>query len=344
MKALLLAAGKGERLRPQTLQLAKPALPLLNVPMLGYATYLLELLGAKEFIINTHHLPESIETAARQIISRKFPLQFSFEKEILGSGGGLARAMRLAGPTNDPLLVANADAVMLLKEPGSIVTMLESHRKSGAIATLLLSPFPSAAESFGGVYVDKDSRIKKFSKTKIVDSSLVPWHFTGILILEPTILTGLSEDPSNLLYDILQPRMDKGELVNSVIVKDGAWFETGNLRDYLATTQSLLEILGGESPLKFNLIKILDRYTPNWWKGWRLPSAKSGALLASLPWPDRIHVDDFAVIGGEAMIGEGVNLKRSVIAGAAIIDPGKSIQSQFIVARSERDQSEGLKE
>ena len=145
-----MAAGKGERLRPQTLQLAKPALPLLNVPMLAYSTLYLELLGAKEYLINTHHLPATVEDAARQVLPRKASLKFSFETEILGSGGGLAQALRMSGATTGPILIANADAILLLPEPEKIQELLQTHVASGALATFLVCPFPPAAETLGG--------------------------------------------------------------------------------------------------------------------------------------------------------------------------------------------------
>ncbi|MEK6556075.1 MAG: sugar phosphate nucleotidyltransferase, partial [Bdellovibrionota bacterium] len=66
MKAMILTAGLGTRFRPHTDKLAKPALPFLNIPLMGYSLFHLESLGIKDLVLNLHHLPQTIRAVAAQ--------------------------------------------------------------------------------------------------------------------------------------------------------------------------------------------------------------------------------------------------------------------------------------
>src|SRR6187402_2717354 len=94
MKAMILCAGLGTRLRPHTEKLAKPAIPFLNIPLLGYSLFHLETLGLSTLVANTHHLPETVKKAALfATVGSKYKTFFTEEQpEILSSGGGIWRA------------------------------------------------------------------------------------------------------------------------------------------------------------------------------------------------------------------------------------------------------------
>ncbi len=328
MIALLFAAGRGERLRPLTDKIAKPAIPFLNVPMMGFPLFYLEQAGLKALLVNTHHLPQTVETCIKGLVRWRTKLQFSHEEgTILGSGGGLAKASKLAANAQD-IVIANADAVCLFEDREIIKRLLETHKTTHAIATLLLSPFPKGAkESFGGVYTDGSGRVRKFSKTKLSDANLAAWHFTGYMVVNQKVFSGLSEAPSNLLYDVLQKRMDQGEVVSSLIDQSALSFETGNSQDYLRSTKECLEILTEPSSQQKTLIRILDRFTPGWWKGWR---SGGPLVLGSLPWPEELSVSEFAVFSSETLFPEKIHLERSVVTAQAQIEPGSHLKDKLI--------------
>ncbi|MGE0764642.1 MAG: NDP-sugar synthase [Bdellovibrionales bacterium] len=335
MNALIFAAGRGERLRPFTDKIAKPAIPFLNVPMMGYPIFYLEKAGVKNFIFNTHHLPATIESSARQLCGKRAGVLFSPEQpEILGSGGGLAKAVSVYPQlAKDDLLIANADMVALYENPQVVTDLLRRHRESGALATLLVCPFPNAKESFGGVYADTQGQVRRFSKTALTDPNLKPWHFAGFMVVSPLAWQGLSTQPSNLFYDIFQKKIDQGGKVIVLTVPATAWYETGNLKDYLASTEAALKLLATPSPTQRTLIQILDRFTPGWWKGWRTMGEKSDSyLLCSLPWPDRIKVTGFAVVGPQALLGSQVHVNRSVISGEVTLKDSAEVQHDLILS------------
>lgn len=337
MQALIFAAGKGERLRPHTDILAKPAIPFLNVPILGYPLFYLQQAGINEVMINTHHLPVTIQRAAETLAGKKINVAFSHEpNEILGSGGGLAQAVQLAKTkVADDLVIVNGDMVALYSNTKIVNDLMKRHKDSNALATLLVCPFPNAKESFGGVYADQLAQVKQFSKTKLNNPSLTAWHFTGLMIVNREVWQGLSTKPSNLLYEILQPKIDQGAKVMTLTLEKTDWFETGNAPDYLNATEKALKILATPSVQQQTLIQILDRYSPGWWKGWRLPTNDDGYLLCSLPWPDRMKVTGFAVAGPLALISSHVHLERSVVAGFATLEEKTHLKNKLLVVKDE---------
>src|SRR6185312_3491165 len=92
MRALILSAGLGERLRPLTLRRAKPAVEFLNMPMLAFPYFWLDSVGLSDAVFNTHYLPETVRHAAMHVVRPSTQLHFTHEDAILGSGGGIWNA------------------------------------------------------------------------------------------------------------------------------------------------------------------------------------------------------------------------------------------------------------
>src|SRR5262245_41490521 len=110
MKAMILAAGYGTRLRPVTYTLPKPLVPLCNQPLIGWAAEALIAAGVRELIVNVHHLAEAIEGYLRTHYLGEAEFHFSFEKDILGTGGGVRRVRSLLENETGFFLV-NGDTV-----------------------------------------------------------------------------------------------------------------------------------------------------------------------------------------------------------------------------------------
>src|SRR5438552_12706134 len=109
MKAMILAAGFGTRLRPITYLLPKPMVPLCGQPLIAWSIEALMPTGVRDFIVNLHHLPDAI----RRDLPSRFPdahFDFSFEPEILGTGGGVRKVRTRLEDENEFLLV-NGDSV-----------------------------------------------------------------------------------------------------------------------------------------------------------------------------------------------------------------------------------------
>jgi mannose-1-phosphate guanylyltransferase len=147
---MIVAAGRGTRLAPLTDLLPKPAVPVRGIPLIAYQLALLAHHGVREVVVNTHHLADRLEDAARRHCPPGVTLIFSREHELLDTGGGIRRVAAFLRES-DPCLLIGGD--MLLDV--DLGALSSAHRERGAAVTLLLREDPRQA-SFGSIAVDRD--------------------------------------------------------------------------------------------------------------------------------------------------------------------------------------------
>src|SRR5689334_8889362 len=132
MNAMLLAAGFGTRFKPVTFTLPKPLVPVCNKPLIGWPIESFLAHGVHEFVINLHHLPDAI----RDYLPRAYPrarFEFSFEEEILGTGGGVRRARKWLEGEED-FFLANGDTIQSVP----VDALRRARREHDAVAALTL--------------------------------------------------------------------------------------------------------------------------------------------------------------------------------------------------------------
>ena len=242
MKAMLLAAGRGTRFRPYTDKVAKPAISFLNLPLLAFPLYLLEMLGVSEVIINSHHQPDSLQQAVATILPMlKANVHFSHEPVLLDSGGGLKNVKSFfAGEEN--FLLANADSLMLFPHALGLQNFWQQHRQSSALASLLICNHPGVGSQFGGVWVDKEMGVMDIGKVPPANHSQV-FHYTGFLALNHQIFKFMPEQNIfHIFTDLLVPALRKGQQIKTYY-EDIAWFETGDIQSYEQASRRCLEQL-----------------------------------------------------------------------------------------------------
>ncbi|MFC1836077.1 NDP-sugar synthase [Thermodesulfobacteriota bacterium] len=193
MKAMILTAGLGTRLRPLTLERAKPAIPLLGRPLVTSLMEGLAQFGVDRFRLNLHHLPRTIESIFEHPNQRRLRVSFSHEPEILGTAGGLkANESFLAGGS---FVLANGDIVMDFP----LNEALRFHKERGALATMLLYP-QSRPYRYYPMRIHSDGRLCNF-KSRNADGEPTDqaYVFTGVHILEPEIFDYI---PAGCFYEI----------------------------------------------------------------------------------------------------------------------------------------------
>src|SRR6476620_6025302 len=135
MKAMILAAGFGTRLFPLTIDRTKPAIPFLNKPLVGYVAEYVAKFGFKEVVVNLHHQPESVMEALGDGSEYGVKIHYTLEKpEILGTAGALDNARHLL--EDDTFLIVNGKIITDI----DLSKAIRAHKKSGAIATMVLLP------------------------------------------------------------------------------------------------------------------------------------------------------------------------------------------------------------
>jgi mannose-1-phosphate guanylyltransferase len=345
MNALLLSAGLGTRFRPLTERVAKPAIPFLNIPLLGYSLYYLESIGLQNLVFNTHHLPQSVERAASgSTHGRDYRVSYSHEPIILGSGGGIRQARELLGygasvagavtsvnaNATDDFIVCNADEVILFNHARGLAPLVAFHKASGALATLLTTDHPDAGKSLGGVWADADYRETSASNNddhrlnknsgkifKLGGRGTEPGarHFAGVYVFSPRIFNYMPAGGAfHIFKDCLHKAMAAKETILSFHDSQLTWLDMSSEPTYIASTRTALEILSVNSLATIksqNLINILNRFHQKVElvapAQWLCPGAKfSGQLNPS----------SFIFMGLDSEIGADVEVKGFAVLGA----------------------------
>jgi NDP-sugar pyrophosphorylase family protein len=226
MKAMVLAAGLGERMRPLTEGRAKPSLPLVNRPIIIQTLAYLKSHGVDEAVINLHYQPESIRGLVGDGSRIGLRVHFSEEQSILGTAGGLKKAeahFRDAGT----FVLINSD----FATDCDLTAAVQAHQKSAAVSTLILAPRRGGTE-YSPVVMSGDGRIISIAGSGREDEGEA-FTFTGIHILEPSILeaipVGVRYEINREVYPVL---MHNGALIRGY-VHSGFWHEMGTPRLYL---------------------------------------------------------------------------------------------------------------
>lgn len=231
MRAMILAAGLGTRLRPLTRWLPKPALPVRGLPLLEYNLELLASLGVGEVLVNLHHLAPELRSAAEAACPRGLKLVFSPEPRPLGTGGGIRRAAAfLAG--SDPSLVLAGD--MVLDAPlGEIV---ELHRHRGDAVTLVLRDDPRALR-FGTIGLDGDGRVRRIADRFDLGGALSAGVYVNATVISRRALATLpAREAFSHLDGWLAPllRLGANDIRGVLLPADrGTWLPVGTPTEYL---------------------------------------------------------------------------------------------------------------
>jgi mannose-1-phosphate guanylyltransferase len=228
MKAMILAAGYGTRLRPVTYTLPKPVVPLCGQPLVAWVIESLLAFGIRDFVVNLHHLPEPIERFLRaRFADARF--EFSYEPEILGTGGGVRKVRSLLERGAEFFLV-NGDTIQFPPYDALRVA------RRDALAALTLR-HPPPGDRFTPVYFDR-GRVTGFGRG--IGEALM---FSGTHLLSNRIFDYLPDkDFSGIVDEVYQPLIDSGREQIAGVVDDGLWFDIGTPQRYVAASRTLLDL------------------------------------------------------------------------------------------------------
>lgn len=316
MNVMMLTAGEGTRLRPHTLFMPKPTIPFLNIPLYAYSLNFLKSIDVSKVVMNTFHLPQKLMS---DVNSRDqfnpYPIQFSNETTLMGSGGGLWQAREHFQRQGDFILM-NGDEIAIPNESDVMKKALAAHRTSGAIATLLVMEHPEVGSKFGGVWVDKQSHVMGFGKVQI-EGSTKGFHYIGVAILSDRIFNYIAPGESNILYDGVVNAIKDGQKA-SIFSTHCHWFETGNETDFKMAAGRCLEILSQKNEESKYLSKILKSQAPNS----QFTKTENGFVLT-----DRSSRYDMDSFSGFAVLGENVALKKGCRLRNTILGPHVQIRN-----------------
>lgn len=229
-KAFVLGAGLGNRLRPLTDQLPKPLIPFLHRPLITRAFDHLRGVGAREFIVNTHHLPERYAEAFPDNEYRGARITFRHEPVLLETAGGIANIADLV--SDAPFIVYNGDILTDLP----LAPLVKMHEESGNLVTLVLrSEGPTQHVAF-----DAERGLVTDIRGKLGTGDMGTHQFTGIYAVSPEFLRHLTPGKiESVVFPWLQA-IQKGERIGAVMADEGRWWDLGDRESYLEAHRAFL--------------------------------------------------------------------------------------------------------
>lgn len=228
---MILAAGLGTRMRPLSLLRAKPAMPVLNRPLLHFTLDRLAAAGVKQVVINLHHLPSTVVRAVGDGAGFGLEVTYSRERAILGTSGGPRKVRAFFG--DEPFLLVNGDVLFDF----DLRRLLARHRRAGVVASLGLIPNPDPRR-YRPVITDETGAVLSLAGLPRQARGR-PWLFTGIHVLSPGLLERLPKGGSDSVRDLYAPLVAEGQRILGVPLQ-GTWYDLGSPVLYLAAQQALL--------------------------------------------------------------------------------------------------------
>ena len=237
MRAMILAAGLGTRLRPLTTTIPKPLLPVAGRPLIVWNLLLLRKYGITEVIINLHHLGDLIEQELGNGSTLGMRIAYSREPVLLGTGGGIKQAERFFG--GEPFVVLNGDTLVEL-DLGALIRFHDGHK---ALATMVLRDDPDA-DRWGPVELDACRRVVTINgrgRAGEPSDSRGKKMFAGIHVMHPRLLTDVPPGRESSIIDAYVREIQRGEVICGFTM-DGYWSDIGTLERY---TQAQQHAAGG---------------------------------------------------------------------------------------------------
>jgi mannose-1-phosphate guanylyltransferase len=304
MKAMLLAAGLGTRLRPLTYELPKPMVPILGRPVMEHILRLLARHGFDDVIANLHYFPDLIRGRFGDGSDYGLRLAYSFEPELMGTAGGVRNARAHFG--DETFLVISGDALTDI----DLTALLETHREKGGIATLALKRVDDPRE-FGVVIVAEDGRIQGFQEKPDPAEALSNLGNCGIYVFEPEIFDYFPEpDFVDWAMDVY-PKLLEQDVSFYGHEFPEYWNDVGSLEEY---RQGNFDALAGAVQTD-------------------MPATTNGRMV-----PDTAEVEGPVFIGEGCEIAAGVRLTGPVVIGeGARIGENAALRDTIVWPRTEVD-------
>jgi mannose-1-phosphate guanylyltransferase len=313
MRAMVLAAGLGTRLRPITFDMPKPMVPVLNRPVMEHILRLLAKHGFTETIANLHWFPELIEEHFGDGSSCGVSLSYSREEQLLGTSGGVRNVADFLG---DEFLIISGDALTDL----DLAAMREFHQSHDGIATLATKRVTDTSQ-FGVAITDAEGRISGFQEKPDPSEALSDLANCGIYMFRKEIFDffpapGTSKaakegDPEGFAdwaMDVF-PRLLESDVPFYSHEIDAYWNDIGNLAEL---RESTVDALTGAVQVE-QIGELVDGYRSGEPEGDEGKLAGPVLLGPGCEIGDDVRIDGPAVIGDGARIGAGSRLRDVIV-------------------------------
>jgi NDP-sugar pyrophosphorylase family protein len=304
--AMVLAAGRGTRMRPLSDAVPKPALPLVAEPVVGSSLRLAEAAGVQRIVVNTWHLAAIMERALGEV-DLGIDIAVSRETTLMGTAGGiaLARDRDLLGDRG-PVLVINGDGILNL----DLGPLIERVATGHDLVTLALLPHLDPSR-WSRVVLDSGGGVVRITKPGVPEPDEVPLLYPGVMVVSRAALDHLEPDPGDIPELLWGPTLTTGRL-GGVLVS-GHWREVGTPADYLDTVLGRLR----ETTIVHPTAGVHRSASVRSALVGREVRIRAGAVVEN------------AVVAEGATVGRRAHVLHSVLLGNAVARPGEVVVDEF---------------
>jgi len=297
MQALILAGGKGTRLRPLTVYTPKPVVPICNRPFLLYQIDTLRRAGVTNITLSLSYQPEKIEQQLGDGSDYGVKLKYTVEPQPMGTAGAYKFAEDLI---REPTVVFNGDILTDL----DLKTVIRQHKERNAIATIVLTPVEDASV-YGVVETDDDGHVRRFLEKPKPEQTTCKNINAGTYVLEPQILDLIPKGENHSFeYGLFPKLLENSAAFFAHIPQRTYWLDIGTPARYLQAHQDLLAN-------RVTRIHIKDR------RG-QFDSATHS------------EIDEFSMIADECTIKPGAEIINSVLGPGCYIEERARIENSVI--------------
>ncbi len=319
MKAILLAGGKGTRLRPLTIHTPKPIVPILERPFLHYQLDLLKHVPEiDEVILSLNYQPRRIEEIFGDGGETGMNIRYVVEPAPLGTAG----AVRYAGESlHDSVVVFNGDVLTNI----DLAAVIASHRARKAKATIVLTPVENPS-AYGLVETDADGNILRFLEKPNADEITCDTINAGIYVLEPETFDRIPKaTPWSIERSFFPSLIERGETFIAITHR-GYWIDIGTPQKYMQVHRDIMD-------QRYRTPPFADE--PQ--KACVSPKAKieAGAIIEGPCFVDEgAIVKAGARIGPYSVIGRQCHIEERAVIDQSIIWSGTRVSQEALVRRS----------
>ena len=301
MKAMVLAAGLGTRLKPLTFEIPKPMVAVLDRPVMAHITGMLERQGFDELIANVHYYPDTI----RDYFGDR--LTYRFEDELLGTAGGVRNVADFFG--DEPVVVVSGDALTDL----DLNELLARHRSSGGIATLTVKKVRNTRE-YGVVLQDDEGRITGFQEKPDPEEALSDLANCGVYCFSPEIFDYFpDDDPVDWAADVFPVLLDN-DVPFFIHETTSYWNDMGSLDEL---RQGTWDMLAGDLALDVGVGAAVPEHL----------EVVDGPVWIG----EACEIGEDVRLMGPVVIGEGVRVGARSSIRDSIVLPGAQVADESIL-------------
>jgi NDP-sugar pyrophosphorylase family protein len=305
MQAIILAGGKGTRLRPLTVYTPKPIVPVVNRPFLAYQLEALKAAGIKDITLSLSYQPDKIEHLMGDGSEYGVDLRFITEPSPMGTGGAYKFAADPAGSTT---VVLNGDILTNI----DIAEVVDLHRRNKADATIVLTPVDDPGR-YGLVQVAADGRVERFIEKPTAEDLVslgINTINAGIYVLERAVLDSIEAGQNRSFeYDVFPSILEKGMRFFAYVNSGRYWRDIGTADSYLQAHHDFLS---------------------QTIKGFRIDTSRNGTSEIATA----ASVDKRSVIGADCIIKPNARVINSVLGPGVHIDEKATVENSVIWAHT----------